>query len=367
MAPYEIVGEVKRFNQRYTAFSRVNWDPTCVAYRTPAKTADEIAAQRKTGYSLEDFALHSGAWAMARSLPGAGPGRQPERGEMEPCETQLDRRYEPEDWPAFTRRVKRAARFFGASAVGVARVDPRWVYACDQQERLVELPQGMNTAVVLAVAMDYRMLRSSPSAWAAAATGNGYSRMAFVKACMARHLHELGWNALASGNDTALSIPLAIDAGLGEAGRNGLLMTPQYGPRVRLCKVFTNAPLVPDSPIRFGVQEFCEVCKKCAETCPAGSIPRGEMTPSGPTVSNNPGVLKWYSNADKCLAFWRANGVSCANCIRSCPFNKPLGRIHDWARLFVKVRSRLANRALVRIDGWLGYGRQVAPENGVPR
>jgi len=367
MEPYEIVGEVKRFNQRYTAFSRVNWDPTCVACRTPAKTADEIAAQRKPGYSLEDFALHAGAWAMARSLPGAGPGRKSKPDEMEAGEMRLDKRYEPEDWSALTRRIKRAAGFFGASAVGVARVDPRWLYACDPQERPVELPQGMNTAVVMAIAMDYKMLRSSPSAWAAAATGNGYSRMAFVKACLARHLRELGWNALAAGNDTALSIPLAIDAGLGEAGRSGLLIMPQYGPRVRLCKVFTDAPLLPDAPIRFGVQEFCEVCKKCAQTCPAGSIPWGEMTASGPTVSNNPGVLKWYSNADKCLAFWRANGVSCANCIRSCPFNKPTGRIHDWARLLVKAGSRLTNRALVRIDDRLGYGRQAPPDNGHPR
>ena len=52
------------------------------------------------------------------------------------------------------------------------------------------------------------------------------------------------------------SIPIAIDAGLGELGRNGLLVTPKYGPRVRLAKILTNMPLVPDSPIRFGVTEF---------------------------------------------------------------------------------------------------------------
>jgi len=36
-----------------------------------------------------------------------------------------------------------------------------------------------------------------------------------------------------------------VDAGLGELGRNGLLVTPEFGSRVRLCKVFTELPLQP--------------------------------------------------------------------------------------------------------------------------
>lgn len=43
-------------------------------------------------------------------------------------------------------------------------------------------------------------------------------------------------------NDISLSIPLAIEAGLGELGRNGLLITKDFGPCVRLCKIFTTCP-----------------------------------------------------------------------------------------------------------------------------
>jgi len=50
-------------------------------------------------------------------------------------------------------------------------------------------------------------------------------------------------------NDTALSIPLAIDAGLGELGRNGLLITAEYGYCIRLCKIFTNLPLIVVCPL----------------------------------------------------------------------------------------------------------------------
>ena len=81
-----------------------------------------------------------------------------------------------------------------------------------------------------------------------------------------------------------------------------------------------------------------------------------EMTDCGPTPSNNPGVLKWYINPETCLAFWRKNGTSCSNCIRSCPFNKAPGRIHDLARACIRIRSRIIDRAMVWMDDLCGYG-----------
>ena len=81
--------------------------------------------------------------------------------------------YEPQDLHAFTQRVKQAARLYGASLVGVTRVNPLWVYACNGKEEPIELPDGVNTAIVMAVEMDYDRIRTSPSAIAGAATGNG--------------------------------------------------------------------------------------------------------------------------------------------------------------------------------------------------
>jgi len=352
MTPYKIVGDLKRFNQRYTAFARAGWDKSSILYDLKSDGRDRAG---RPGYGREDLALQAGAWAVARSKMQPPPASQ-KRSDMEAADIQGNGRHKPQDLHAFTQRVKDAARLYGAAMVGIARVNPLWVYACNGQEKPIELPKGVNTAVVIAVEMDYQRMRTSPSALSGAATGNGYSQMTFTGTCVARYLTELGWQAISSGNDTALSIPLAVDAGLGELGRNGMLITPRYGPRVRLCKVFTDAPLVPDGPVSFGVKEFCDVCMKCADTCPSGSITAGEMTNCGPTSSNNPGVLKWYINPETCLAFWRKNGASCANCIRSCPFNKAPGWIHDLARACIRLRSRLINRAMVRMDNLCGYG-----------
>jgi len=62
---------------------------------------------------------------------------------------------------------------------------------------------------------------------------------------------------------------VATRAGLGWIGKNALLITPQYGPRVRLASVLTNAPLKPSKPI---TKSKCERCHLCVKTCPAGAL-----------------------------------------------------------------------------------------------
>ena len=73
-----------------------------------------------------------------------------------------------------------------------------------------------------------------------------------------------GRSNIPAGNDTALSIPIAAQAGLGELSRMGTLVTEEYGSRVRLAKVFTDLEIKPDRPKTFGVWAFCKRCKKCA-------------------------------------------------------------------------------------------------------
>ena len=73
--PYEITGDVKRFSQRYTAFSRAEWDETSAAYGKRGRSADEAAATGKAGYALEDFAMQAGAWTISRRLSGGKGGQ----------------------------------------------------------------------------------------------------------------------------------------------------------------------------------------------------------------------------------------------------------------------------------------------------
>ncbi len=61
----------------------------------------------------------------------------------------------------------------------------------------------------------------------------------------------------------------ATRAGLGSIGKSGLLITPDFGPRVRLVTVFTDSPFPTGQPILEG---RCGGCRLCVEACPAGAI-----------------------------------------------------------------------------------------------
>ncbi|MGB6681214.1 MAG: hypothetical protein WBF08_07835, partial [Candidatus Bathyarchaeia archaeon] len=63
---------------------------------------------------------------------------------------------------------------------------------------------------------------------------------------------------------------LGARAGLGNIGFSKLLITPDFGPRVRLASILTNAPLEPDKEYKNNLCEDCD--KKCAKACPVNAI-----------------------------------------------------------------------------------------------
>ena len=58
-------------------------------------------------------------------------------------------------------------------------------------------------------------------------------------------------------------------AGLGIITRNYLLTSPEYGNRLWLSAVLTDAELTPDEKIKI---DYCENCNKCVEACPVGAL-----------------------------------------------------------------------------------------------
>jgi reductive dehalogenase len=182
------------------------------------------------------------------------------------------------------------------------------------------IPRSMDRVIVMAVSMDLTLTREAPGAGGWTSAELGYSAMGCMAISLSEYIRALGYQAIPCMNDTALSIPLAVAAGLGQLGRSGMLISPEYGSCLRLCKVITDMPLDTDHPIDFGVTEFCDQCLACAKACPAHAISSGGRTSEGRCAGNNPGVEKWYVDVYECLRFWQANGAPCASCIAACPF-----------------------------------------------
>jgi len=368
-----IRGDAPPFDQKNEMFKRPFWDPEMRDlfqrfYR------DKVPPKNKPGYRLKDQAMVNAAWHLESHFGcGVCGGRAglydwSWNGHFDFPRVPKGLKIPTDNPRMITRDVKKVAGFFGASLVGVCRLDRRWLYSkayllTPEGGKIAEneIPPEYENVIILGFEMDYKAMCCSPAHPASATVGLEYSRMAFVAGLLAQYIRGLGFKAIPCGNDTACSIPLAIDAGLGELGRNGLLITPQYGPRVRLAKVFTDLPLVADQPIAFGVWEFCLQCGRCAESCPSQSIMSEEPSTKTHNISNRENVHAWHINAEKCLDFWARNGTDCSTCIRVCPFNKPEGVIHDLARWAI-MTMRPLHKVFLRVDALLGYGKKESSE-----
>ena len=226
------------------------------------------------------------------------------------------------------------------------------------EDGTLAIPETMNKVIVLAFEEDFDGIEAAPTHLTVAITQDGYSKMAITGGSLAQFIRKLGYNAIPCGNNTNISVPMAIEAGLGEGGRSGMLITPKYGPRVRIAKVITDMPLDNDKPIEFGVEEFCKACMKCAELCPSQAISYEDKTMEAANMSSNSGVLKWSSNPEKCWEGWIANGSGCGVCIRVCPFNKPESWLHDVTRIMIGAESGSIDSLLVNLDDAGGYGKK---------
>ncbi len=365
---FEILPHFQRFSQKDDVFCRSFWDSSIRTkrsdvfydtYRKPLKRWKKV-----DGYTQKDYAFRNASWHVADIFAELKESEDRREGFLDEFTVLRDKASEQvavESPEAMSREIKFLAKEFGGDLVGIARYDERWIYTHKySREKAAEkpnnLPEGMANVIVIAQAMDYDLIKTVPSALSGAATGLGYSRDALVLIALSQYIRNLGYEAVPSMNDTALAIPLAIQAGLGEYGRHGLLITKEFGPRVRLGKIFTDLPLTPDKPIRFGVKEFCEVCRRCTQACPAKAIPDGAPSEKVHNRSNLTGVRKWTVDGEKCFRFWANQNSDCSICIRICPYNK------DYSKAVFRIGRRLAGTFLrtfmLKIDVLLGYGQR---------
>ncbi|MCG8567572.1 MAG: reductive dehalogenase, partial [Desulfobacterales bacterium] len=379
-APFQDSEKLKRFDYRKVAFenealmsSEFNgkyW------YEAMADVQVKKANENLSGFTHLDWALDQAAWTTYNSSYYDDAANPANMLSWEPLMGPLHK--DLKAWQGSPRDnnhyIKKAAHFFGAGPSGVARVNEKWFYSrsaypgyppiifSDKHDRPLRtndacyIPKKMNRVIVMTTPTDGMLLKYTPTTTGGLGTSHGYSRMVELAGKMAEFIRMLGYNAIPTADCASNIVPQAIDAGLGELGRNGLLVNPELGQNLRITTVVTDMPLAPDKPIKFGVAEFCKTCKKCATLCPSQSIPTGDDTSYDVACpSNNPGMKKYYVNTWSCLNFWVKSGGGCSNCIAVCPYSKPGTWIHDIVKA-VSSKTTLFNRTFVTMDDILGYG-----------
>ena len=365
---FEVLENFERFDQKNDVFRRSWWDKKIrskkselfyATYRDPLKTW-----RKADGFTQKDYALRNAAWHVSDILTEINVDKDRREGfsdaftiQTPVAETKINLGTEIEA----SNEIKKIALAFGADLVGITSYDNRWEYSNKFSDMSLksyppEIPESLNNVIVVALPMDYELVKTVPSALSGSATGLGYSHDALTVLSLTQYIRNLGYEAIGSMNDTSLAIPYAIQAGLGEYGRNGLLITKKYGPRARLGKIYTDLPLSHDKPIQFGVKKFCNICNICAKECPVKAIPYGEPSEISYNQSNILGVRKWSVDGEKCFSFWTAQNSDCSICIRVCPFNKDYSK---WInRLGLKLAGTWLRQIILWLDVKLGYGNR---------
>lgn len=345
--------DFERFSQRDDIFSRAFWDDTIRSKHTDAFFASyrmEAAPRRGDGFGARDFALRNASWLISDLITNRDAAAGNREGFQAPiaCDTPVADEKHIASPQEMTKDIKKIATFFGADLCAITTIDPRWHYKTRVDTRDMSpapngLPDGLTHVIILGHEMRQDLVATYPSALAGAATGREYSHEAAIVMQLAAYIRNLGYEAVPSMNDTALVIPYALKAGLGEYARNQMVITPQFGPRLRFSKIFTNLTLIPDTPKPKGVKAFCDICTKCADACPVKALPYGPPTLRDDRSSIK-GVRKWSSDPAKCFTFWAKLASDCAICMRVCPFNRDFTKHRHrlWLKLALSPLRHLA-------------------------
>ena len=208
-----------------------------------------------------------------------------------------------------SQEIKDKARELGFLEVGITSYDPR--YEFQSRKGFNELPH----AICLAFEQDFEPTQTIPSVDAEIVHSSTYRTQAAAGLELGNYIRSLGYKAhvIHSGDATGPMIPMHVQAGLGQLGACGYLLTPHEGNRCRLMMVTTDANVTYDEPVDYGIHAFCQVCQVCVNRCPGRALMRDKI---------------WWRGLEKNKLYFKrcrpvmARYLGCGVCMKVCPVQK---------------------------------------------
>ena len=250
------------------------------------------------------------------------------------------------------RSMARPLGFERVAATDASPVEPTPPQAHRQAQALTADPRGIlpEARSVLLLAMPYAPYRPRPGCAAVDAYYVASNRAHENARRLAEAIAETGAKAVMTASLRVK--PLAVRAGLGRMGRNGLLAVDQLGTRVSLQVIVTDLPLettcLADAPL----DERCVNCHACERACPAralrgdGSLDITRCVRAQPENLPLPEAMRLMTGASV---------LGCDLCQRSCPRNAQVGEVDEPEALAAALDlSRLLAGDWKDLIPWLG-------------
>jgi epoxyqueuosine reductase len=174
-----------------------------------------------------------------------------------------------------------------------------------------------HNAIILAMEMDQERIEKAPSKETMTMVFETYDNLGIVANRIASFLRDHGFAAQADHplGGLVLFPPLAQSSGIGWIGRHGLLITPEFGPRVRLAAVYTSIQNLPfaEKNDHDWIEKYCQMCGACIKQCPSNAILGNVIVHDNDLIS--------FIEQRTCFEYF-AQFYGCSVCIKACPFSK---------------------------------------------
>ncbi len=209
-----------------------------------------------------------------------------------------------------TELIRTRAREIGFVEVGFAAYDHRYTFK--SAKSLVKFEH----AICLGYEQLYGPTQTIPSAIGEVCHVGTYRKEAVAGLALAEYIRSLGYRAQvhAHNADVGADIPMFINAGLGQLGACGYLLSPSSaGNRLALMLVTTNARVTYDQPVDYGMHAFCQICQVCVNRCPGRALMRDKI---------------WWRGIEKNKAYYKrcrpvmSHYLNCGICMKVCPIQK---------------------------------------------
>lgn len=210
-----------------------------------------------------------------------------------------------------TKQIKNLGLYFGARSIGITKLSKEILYSHRGRNEKIygeKIELNHKNLIVFSIEMDKKFINRAPFSEQTIEVAQAYLKAEIIALQIAYYIRQLGYEARAHIDGNYLVyLPLAAQkAGLGEFGNINIIVTKDYGPRIRFAAISTNLPLNYDLPIDFGLKNLCSICNKCVTNCIGRAFSKDGF------------------KQEKCFEIWSKIGTDCGICMNSCPLSQPL-------------------------------------------